>query len=258
VLLLPIVLYFLNLPNQGFSSDWLNSRAVNPDQLQSTAIHFCSELGIQLKQGSTGDLPQVERVSKESPAAANDVQAGDVITKIAREQDEEGRPLPKAEVVATQGMSLDSVLQKLQGPAGTKVKLTIERDGTAKDVELVREEKVIDLEFKELERAALTQAQRDYYAGLKGRIKGQFSPSKKDKCFTLMRLKMTCCAADVIPLQVWIEAPDSLEKFKAAQWVEVEGQIRFDQSPGKFIPVLKVVAMDKIHPIPPEPDMYVR
>src|SRR5205823_2892745 len=28
VLLLPIVLYFLNLPNQGFSSDWLKSRAL--------------------------------------------------------------------------------------------------------------------------------------------------------------------------------------------------------------------------------------
>src|SRR5205807_9382251 len=101
------------------------------------------------------------------------------------------------------------------GPAGTKVKLAVQHEGEGtRDVEMVREEKVIDLEFKELERAALTEKQRDYYAGQKGRVKGQFSESKRDKCFTLMRMKMTCCAADVIPLQVWIEAPDSLTNYK--------------------------------------------
>jgi uncharacterized membrane protein YcgQ (UPF0703/DUF1980 family) len=260
VLLLPIVLYFLNLPNQGFSADWFKSRALNVDQLQTTNAYISSELGIQLAKGSEGDFPQVEKVTEESPAAAGYVQPGDAIIQITREVDGDGRKLPAAEATSTQGLALDAVLQKLQGKAGTKVKLTLRRAGTEKpiEVELVREEKVMDLEFKELERGALTEQSRDYYTGRRGRIKGQFSPTAKDKLFTLMRLKMTCCVADVTALKVLIEAPDSVANFHTQEWIEVEGQIRFDQAPGQFIPVLKVPAMDKIRRIPAEPDNYVR
>lgn len=245
VLLLPIVLYFLNLPNQGFSSDWFKSRALNPDQIQSANVHYCSELGIQLKDQSTGALPQVEKVADDSPAAGAGIQPGDVLAKI------DSAPI--------QGMSLDAVLNKLQGPEKSKVKLTVEREGATRDVELERKDvEAVLLGFKELEQAALVEKQREFWTGRAGKMRGQFSPSKRDKGFTLMRLKMTCCAADVTPAQVWIESPESVEKFKAAEWVEVEGQIRFDQAPGKFIPVLKVTAMEKIRRIPPEADLYLR
>lgn len=261
VLLLPIVLFFLNLPNQGFSSDWLKSRGLNPDNLiQSSNANYCSELGIQLKKDSSGDLPQVEKVNSDTPAEASGIQVDDTILQVTLDVDKQGRQLDKPEITNTNGMTVEDVVQKLSGPAGTSVTLKIQRPGTEEPftVALKRDERVIDLEFKELERAALTANQREYYMGRKGRIKGQFSPSKKDKAFTLMRLKMTCCSADVTPLQVWIEAPDSVAQFQPAEWIEVEGKIRFDQAPGKFIPVLTIPSMDKIRKIPPEPDIYVR
>jgi uncharacterized membrane protein YcgQ (UPF0703/DUF1980 family) len=260
VLLLPIVLFFLNLPNQGFSSDWFKSRAVDLEKVTTTNAFISSELGIQLTKSSSGDSAQVEKVTEPSPAFAGGIKPRDVITKITRTTDADGRQLSKPEVTSTQGLALDAVVQKLQGKAGTKITLTIQpADGSkSQDVELVCEDQVIDLEFKELERAALTELQRDYYTGRKGRVKGQFSPSSRERYFTLMRLKMVCCVADVTPLKVLIEAPDSVSKFQTQEWVEVEGQIRFDQAPGQFIPVLKVLGMDKIRRIPPEPDNYVR
>src|SRR5207247_4245725 len=161
----------------------------------------------------------------------------------------------KPDSTATKGLSVDAILDKLRDKPGTKVKLTLQRSGAEKpfDVEATRDEQVLPLAFKELEPAAFSPAGRDYYTGRRGRIKGQFSPGKQPNTFTLVRLKMTCCAADVVPLQVLIEAPASVAHLQANDWIDVEGQIRFDQYANKYVPVLKVLAMDKIQKTNPEP-----
>ena len=58
--------------------------------------------------------------------------------------------------------------------------------------------------------------------------------------------------------EVFIEAPSSVGEFKANDWVDVEGQIRFDKFGTKYVAVLKVPSMDKIRRTAPEPDTYVR
>lgn len=261
VLLLPVVLYFLNLPNQGFSADWLKSRGLNLDSLvQTNNPNYSPELGIQLANVGTGDSAKVDRVNSDTPAESGGVQVGDVVTHFTRDYDSSGRRLEKPETIETRGLSAEDVVQKMAGPAGSKITLTIQREGQSEPLTVVlkRDERVIDLEFKELERAALNAGARDHYTGRRGRLKGQFSPSAKDKVFTLIRLKMTCCAADVIPLQAKIEAPESVAQYQANEWVEVEGKIRFDKGPDKFIPVLTILSMDKLKKSTPESDLYVR
>ncbi len=261
VLLLPIVLYFLRLPNQGFSENMMEQLGFNQSGLLGQgAANFSSELGIQVNKDEATGLARVDKVNEKTPAEKIGIQTGDLIVQITNAVDQDGKPLETPEDAPTKDLTVEEVLQKLRGKAGTKVKLTLQRTGVEKpwDVEAARDDQVIILEFKELERAAFSQAFRDFYTGRRGRIKGQFSPGQKTNTFTLVRLKMTCCAADVVPLQVLIEAPDSLSQFKTNDWVDVEGQIRFDQYATKYVPVLKVLAMDKIQNTKPEPDTYVR
>jgi hypothetical protein len=115
---------------------------------------------------------------------------------------------------------------------------------------------VLSLGFKELSNAALIPSQRDYYHGRTGRISGMYSPLSGDKEFTLFRVKMNCCAADAIPLEVRIISQENLTRLTAKEWVEVEGQIQFQKVAGrdKFLPVVLVESADHVRKIPPQSD----
>ncbi|HMF14325.1 MAG TPA: S41 family peptidase, partial [Gemmataceae bacterium] len=73
-----------------------------------------------------------------SPAYKKGLQAGDLIITITREEDNEGNKLDPAEVIPTKGMSVSDAVKKIVGKPGTKVKLTIERDGKPQEVEIER------------------------------------------------------------------------------------------------------------------------
>jgi hypothetical protein len=91
----------------------------------------------------------------------------------------------------------------------------------------------IELSFKELEGVAATPEQRAYYSGKIVKLVGQFVPSSYgDRVFSLVRMKMNCCAADAIPLQATIMVdPKSKEVPNGAdlrmRWVRVKGQLSF-------------------------------
>jgi uncharacterized membrane protein YcgQ (UPF0703/DUF1980 family) len=75
-------------------------------------------------------------------------------------------------------------------------------------------------------------------------------PSKEnEKMFTLVRFKITCCAADAVPLNLAIISPESISKFKQLEWVRVEGQIQFRKRRDKadeYLPVLQLESRDDI------------
>ena len=75
-----------------------------------------------------------------------------------------------------------------------------------------------------------------------------------DKEFSLFRMKMTCCAADTVPLKVRIVVPQALSGYEDFQWVQVKGQIQFLQVPGqdRFIPVIMVADIRDITSPPPK------
>ncbi len=77
---------------------------------------------------------------KGSPAYGKQLMAGDLITKIIREVDSEGKPLSKTEELPTKGMVLNDAVKKILGKPGTNVKVEIQREGVAKPfiVEITR------------------------------------------------------------------------------------------------------------------------
>jgi len=101
----------------------------------------------------------------------------------------------------------------------------------------------LTLDFGELNMAAYDPGKRDAFEGRRIRVKGQLKKvSEKD--YELFKLKMTCCAADMIPLKARIKSdiviPQSL--FRDHDWVTVEGQLQFVEIPEKrmFLPVIRI------------------
>jgi len=110
------------------------------------------------------------------------------------------------------------------------------------------------LGFKELDNARYTQKSRDFFEGQTANLKGKFSPVT-DKEFTLFRMRMTCCAADAIPLKVRIMSPEPI-LYASGEWVEIAGPITFRQVTGsdEYVPVIMLDSGDKVKPTRPQND----
>jgi hypothetical protein len=110
------------------------------------------------------------------------------------------------------------------------------------------------LDFAEMNTAAFDPDKRESLSGRMATIKGQFK-QLGDRQFTLVRLKMTCCAADSIPLKARIVTDSSLGALglRNMQWVEVTGRLQFVQVPGKdeYEPLLRATLRD-VKPSTPE------
>jgi len=111
----------------------------------------------------------------------------------------------------------------------------------------------LELGFKELSNAALVPSARDELEGKTGLLRGMYARQGSDKEFTLFRVKMNCCAADAIPLEVRIVSPENITHINDKQWVEVEGQIQFRKIGGKdkYLPVLQLKSADQVKKIAP-------
>ena len=101
----------------------------------------------------------------------------------------------------------------------------------------------LTLDFAELNMAAYDPGKREAYEGRKVRVKGQLK-KVSEKEYELFKLKMTCCAADMIPLKARIRSdivvPQSL--FREQEWVSVEGVLQFVDQPEKktVLPVIRI------------------
>lgn len=118
---------------------------------------------------------------------------------------------------------------------------------------------VIQLGFKELEQVAYLPERRAELEGKVGMLKGQYLPGKTPTACRLVRMKMTCCAADAIPLNVRIVSPQPFANLKPGQWVQVTGQIQFRKLEGvdEYKPVLQLKALPDIVPIEPETNPFL-
>ncbi|QEL20016.1 TIGR03943 family putative permease subunit [Limnoglobus roseus] len=94
--------------------------------------------------------------------------------------------------------------------------------------------------FDELNAFANNADKRESEEGKTATVKGQIR-TLGDKEATLYRLKMTCCAADTIPLKARIITETSLGGITDHVWVEVTGQLQFVHVPGSadYLPLLK-------------------
>ncbi len=97
-------------------------------------------IGIQIRRDLVRDGLLVVTPIKGSPAYRSGLKAGDLVTEIRRDMDSEGRLLDKPEIISTKGMKVDKAVELILGKPGTKVKLTVQREGvpTPLEFELTR------------------------------------------------------------------------------------------------------------------------
>jgi len=83
--------------------------------------HFFG-IGVQIRRNNTKDMLQVVTPLKGSPAydlngksRDEGMQAGDIITNIVREVDNEGKRLPQPETISTKGMSTEDAVKEDSG-----------------------------------------------------------------------------------------------------------------------------------------------
>ena len=96
--------------------------------------HFFG-IGVQIRKNNIKDQLQVVTPIINSPAYKAGMRANDLITKIIREVDSEGKPLDTPEELPTKGMSTEDAVKKILGKQGTKIKLLVEREGNEKPLE---------------------------------------------------------------------------------------------------------------------------
>ena len=115
----------------------------------------------------------------------------------------------------------------------------------------------IVLDFKELPIKAADPEARASMEGKTGVLTGMYSKIGNDKEFSLYRLKMTCCAADTIPLEARMVCQENLIGYSARDWVEVKGQIQFHKvkDRDKYIPVMLIKSADDVKKVPPQPEV---
>jgi hypothetical protein len=120
--------------------------------------------------------------------------------------------------------------------------------------------------FLELGRASATEQSRKDYEGRAARVTGQANVTADSRRFGLVRFKISCCAADAVPLKMVIEVPDSTDEGKkfnaqtlANQWVDVAGRLQFRKlrDSEEYVTVLVVDPKD-VHKVkqPANPWIY--
>lgn len=258
VILLPVVLFFLNMPNSPLN---LAQLGIASDVGDVNVEKNASPLGFKLKPTQQG--LEVESVKDNSPAQKANVKEGDVITKITLRADPKTGKSLKTMLDIDVTSDVDKMIQHLRGkpssavPPQPEVELTFapRRWYQAPTKEKLKYEEVVMLGFKELEGHAQDPTRRQYFEGKIGTMKGQYAPGSNS--FQLIRLKITCCAADVIPQKVIIVAPER-PNFAPHAWIEVTGEIHFIENPNKreFTPVIRVTDMEKIRATDADPEAY--
>jgi hypothetical protein len=120
--------------------------------------------------------------------------------------------------------------------------------------------KVRDISFKDLEQAAYTAEERNYWQGKAISVRGQFAPSRNPRLFTLVRFRINCCAADAIQLNVPILCDEPVKNFRAGDWVKVTGRIDFRVLPGRdlYQTILHMPDQTFIAATEPDTDPYIQ
>ena len=105
---------------------------IDPETVERFKVEYKGEftgIGVQIRKDGATDMLQVVTPIKGSPSYRLGLQAGDLIQTIIRDVDSQGEQLQKQEVLQTKDLTLSEAVKKILGKAGTKVTLTIKREG---------------------------------------------------------------------------------------------------------------------------------
>lgn len=107
--------------------------------------------------------------------------------------------------------------------------------------------------FAELAEAAASETEREKVQGRTAVLEGRINRIDARQ-FTLFRLKMTCCAADTVPMKVRVVVKGcTLDGFEDFDWVQLTGRVQFVQAPNsdRYVPVVVVEDGQEVRKIPP-------
>ncbi len=120
---------------------------------------------------------------------------------------------------------------------------------------------VIGLDFKTLEAVARDQEVRrkaGVESGTWVRVRGQFLPDRfSENIFQLVRLRIQCCAADAVQLNVPMICNEKLTGMKSDSWIEVTGRLEFREKAGKTFTVVHVPSRRAITPTAPDANPWI-
>jgi carboxyl-terminal processing protease len=103
-------------------------------------------IGIQIRRVAAKDALLVVSPIKGSPAYRAGLKAGDLVTQIETDRDDKGRPLVGLKTFSTQGMRTETAVKHILGPTGTKVKVTVQREGVDKPLEFEIRRGMVEVE----------------------------------------------------------------------------------------------------------------
>jgi hypothetical protein len=117
------------------------------------------------------------------------------------------------------------------------------------------DKEAIPVDFKRLEIMSSSASDRDYWNGKTIKVKGQFMP-QSDRVFHLVRLRIQCCAADAVQLNVPIIAKDSITDIQPESWVVVTGRVAFREVDGKTTTSILVQSRRAVEKTSPDINPY--
>jgi uncharacterized membrane protein YcgQ (UPF0703/DUF1980 family) len=110
--------------------------------------------------------------------------------------------------------------------------------------------------YKSLIEFANRSDTRRQWQGQVVEVIGEYQATANDHVFDLVRMKITCCSGDAVPIFVRVLANESITGFKRGDWVRVTGRVDFlEDRPGSgtFRTLLRVAVANDV--VPSNPDL---
>jgi hypothetical protein len=276
VLLIPIMLFLLGLPNRGLTvqtahvdtthdvAGWAGLAALGPSPLQQVAALAVLQIDPGATQVTIRLGNQVAELSDLKPGmpvvvkrkisrnyvepAVEEVQAGEKAVKAA-----EAGPTDLLTVIGTVA-SVDL--------ADKELKVIAKADGKEKVFDL-GQGPIYQIDFKALEALAFNPVTQKEWAGRTVRVLAQLAP-QGDRFFTLARYRIQCCGADAVQVSIrgrltrgsLLEVPTHPQH---NDWVRVTGRVEFREQPGQGGKKTGVVVQRPrdIEKSAPDPNPYI-
>jgi hypothetical protein len=273
VLLVPIALFLLGVPNEGRQVKAVDDADVGGLQQFKTTLKVPEVAGVL----SASPLLQTVLVAattkkneREVPIYINN-QEGTIndlkpeMTVYVKEAQGDkviglGLEEIRDEASAAGKTGLTRATVKVVHAQERSVQLELERGGkTVIERANLAQGPVFGVDFKTLESLAGSESTRSRWGGKMVQVVGQYAPYRgNDNVFSLARMRIQCCGADAVQLNVPIVSAEPIKGFEVNQWVRVVGRVEFQQRGNRYNTVLVVNYPDQVVTAPPEPDPYIR
>jgi hypothetical protein len=277
VLLIPIMLFLLGLPNRGLTvqgahvdttqdvAGWAGLAALGPSPLQQAAALAV----LQIDPGATqvtirlGDqVGELSDLKPGMPVVVRRTHNRKFVEPAVEEVQAGAEAVKAAEAGATDPLTVIGTVASVD-LADKELKVIAKGDGKEKVFDL-GQGPIYQIDFKALHALAFTAQSQKEWNGRTVRVVAQLPNVQHDRFFSLVRLRIQCCGADAVQVEIPARlARGTLQEIpsnpQAQDWVRVTGRVEFREQRGKAGKVTWVVVPrpKDIEKSPPDPNPYI-